>query len=197
MGILRFCTIFLFLISPVLIKAQQYDPAKVNKKAAALYEKAIAKAQEDDFKGGIVILKEAVKIDPRFLDAYLSIAGMYGEMKDYDGAIENYLKAKSIDAEYFKDYNLPFSINLAGKGEFTKALESVNEFLTIPNLNSQSRLAGEFRQKSYQFAIEYSKQKPLLDYKFEPKNMGDSVNSYRNIIPRLRSVVMNSSLHDG
>jgi outer membrane protein OmpA-like peptidoglycan-associated protein/tetratricopeptide (TPR) repeat protein len=177
MGILRFCTIFLFLISPILIEAQQYDPVKVNKKAAALYEKAIARAQEDDFKGGIVILKEAVKIDPRFLDAYLSIAGMYGEMKDYDGAIENYIKAKSIDAEYFKDYNLPFSINLAGKGEFAKALESVNEFLTIPNLNSQSRLAGEFRQKSYQFAIEYSKQKPLLDYKFEPQNMGDSVNS--------------------
>lgn len=177
MGILRFCTIFLFLISPVLIMAQQYDPAKVNKRAAALYEKAIAKAQEDDFKGGIVILKEAVKIDPRFLDAYLSIAGMYGEMKDYDGAIEHYIKAKGIDAEYFKDYNLPFSINLAGKGEFTKALEAVTEFLTIPNLNSQSRMAGEFRQKSYQFAIEYGKQKPLLDYKFEPQNMGDSVNS--------------------
>lgn len=177
MGIKRFCTIFLFLISPFLIVAQQYDPTKVKKKAAELYEKAIARAQEDDFKGGIKILKEAVQIDPRFLDAYLSIAGMYGEMKDYDGAIENYTKAKSIDAEYFKDYNLPFSINLAGKGEFARAHEAVTEFLTIPNLNSQSRLAGEFRQKSYQFAIEYARQKPLLDYKFEPRNMGDSVNS--------------------
>ncbi|WP_315821115.1 hypothetical protein [Paraflavitalea speifideaquila] len=55
MGIKRFCTILLFLVAPVLIMAQQYDPAKVNKKAAALYEKAIAKAQEDDFKGDSLV----------------------------------------------------------------------------------------------------------------------------------------------
>lgn len=177
MGIKRFCTILSFLLAPVLIMAQQYDPAKVSRKAAELYERAIRKAQEGDFKGGIVLLKDAVKIDPRFLDAYLSIAGMYGEMKDYQGAIENYEKAKAIDAAYFKDYNLPFSINLAGKGEFAKALEAVNEFMTITNLNDKSRQAGEFRQKSFQFAIEYGKQKALLDYKFEPQNMGDSINS--------------------
>lgn len=177
MGIKRFCTILSFLLAPVLIMAQQYDPAKVSRKAAELYERAIRKAQDDDFKGGILLLKDAVKMDPRFLDAYLSIAGMYGEMKDYQGAIENYEKGKAIDAAYFKDYNLPFSINLAGKGEFSKALEAVTEFLTITNLNEKSRQAGEFRQKSYQFAIEYGKQKSLSDYKFEPQNMGDSINS--------------------
>ncbi len=107
MGIKRFCTILSFLFAPVLIMAQQYDPAKVSRKAAELYERAIRKAQDDDFKGGILLLKDAVKMDPRFLDAYLSIAGMYGEMKDYQGAIENYEKAKAIDAAYFKDYNLP------------------------------------------------------------------------------------------
>lgn len=176
MGIQRFCTILSFLVLPVLVIAQ-YDPSKMKWKAVELYERGIRKAQEDDFKGGISILKEAVKIEPRFLDAYLSIAGMYGELKDYQGSIENYEKAKAIDAAYFKDFNLPFSINLAGKGEFAKALEAVNEFLTIPNLHEQSVKAGEFRRKSYQFAIEYAKQKPLLDYKFDPQNMGDSVNS--------------------
>ena len=123
------------------------------------------------------LLTEAVKIDPRFLDAYLSIAGMYGELKNYQESIDNYDKAKAIDADYFKDYNLPYSINLAGKGEFEKALAAVNEFLTIPNLNASSRKAGEYRQKSYTFAIEYAKQKPLGDYKFEPINLGDNINS--------------------
>lgn len=177
MAILRFCTILSFLLVPVFLLAQQYDPSRIKKRAAELYEKAMVKAQEGDFKGGISFLREAVKIEPRFLDAYLSIAGMYGEMKDYDGAIENYEKAKAIDADYFKDYNLPFSINLAGKGAFDKALAAVTEFLTIPNLNETGRKAGTFRQKSYQFAIEYGKQKNLLDYKFEPQNMGDSINS--------------------
>lgn len=157
--------------------AQQYDPSKVKKKAAELYEKAIAKAQGDDFKGGIQLLQEAVKIDPRFLDAYLSIAGMYGEMKEYQPAIDNYEKAKAIDAEYARDYNLPYSINLAGKGEFDKALAAVNEFLALPNLNEKSVQAGTFRKKSYEFAIEYGKQQNLPDYKFEPQNMGDHINS--------------------
>lgn len=177
MGIKRYVTVLLFIVVPVCLMAQQYDPAKVSRKAVDLYEKALNKAQEDDFKGGIKLLQDAVKIDPRFLDAYLSIAGMYGEMKDYQGAIENYQKAKAIDADYFRDYNLPYSINLAGKGQFDNALSAVTEFLTIPNLNEKSRKAGEFRQKSFQFAIEYAKQKPLSDYKFEPQNMGDSINS--------------------
>lgn len=177
MGIKHYCTILAFFIAPIFVLAQQYDPNKVSKKAAALYERAINRAQEDDFKGGIELLKEAVKIDPRFLDGFLSIAGMYGEMKDYTNAIDYYKKAQAIDAAYFKDYNLPYSINLAGKGLFDQALVAVTEFLTIPNLNPQSRSAGEFRQKSYQFAIEYAKQKPLSEYSFQPQNMGDSINS--------------------
>lgn len=186
MGIKHLCTISIFLVAPFLIVAQSYDPQKVSKKAAALYEKAMLKAQADDFKGGISILKDAVKADPRFLDGYLSIAGMYGEMKDYAGAIENYEKGKAIDSIYFKDYNLPYSINLAGKGQFERALAAVNTFLTIENLNEKSRKAGEFRSKSYQFAIDYARQQQQTDYKFEPQNMGDSINSmYSEYYPSL------------
>lgn len=155
----------------------QYDPSKISKKAMDLYEKGLEKARDGDFDEGIKTLRQAVKISPKFLDAYLSIAGMYGELKNYQLAIDNYEMAKSIDVEYFKDYNLPYSINFAGKGEFDKALAAVNEFLTIPNLNESSIKAGEYRKKSYQFAIDYAQQKPLGEYKFEPINLGDSVNS--------------------
>jgi len=155
----------------------QYDPEKVNKKAAALYNQALEKARDDDFKNAIRILKEAVRIDAGFEDAYLSMAGMYGELKNYDSAILYYEKAKSIDTAYFKDYNLPYSINIAGKGNFEKAIMAIDEFLTIPNLNESSIKAAGYRKKSYQFAVDYAKEKPLGDYLFEPKNMGDSINS--------------------
>ncbi len=176
MGVKKFCTIFI-LCGFSLFAQAQYDQLKVNKKAVPYYEKGIATAQDGNFMEGIRLLQEAVRIDAGFLDAYLSIAGMYGELKNYQKAIENYEKARAIDSFYFQDYNLPYSINLAGKGEFAKALASVNEFLAIPNLNPKSRKAGEYRQKSYQFALDYEKQKPLGDYKFEPTNMGDQINS--------------------
>jgi outer membrane protein OmpA-like peptidoglycan-associated protein/tetratricopeptide (TPR) repeat protein len=157
--------------------AQGYDPDKVPKKAQALYQQAYEKARDENYPAAIQLLQQAVKVDPRFADAYLSIAGMYSEMKQYQEAIENYEKARAIDPEYFKDYNLPYSINLAGKGQFEKALAAIDEFLSIPNLNEPSRKAGEYRRKTYQFAVDYAKSRPLNDYRFEPTNLGDSINS--------------------
>ena len=168
----------LLLLSVIEKGLAQYNPDKVNKKASALYEQAIEKARDDNFPEGIRLLKEAIKIDPKFADAYLSIAGMYGEIKKYDSAILFYENARAIDTLYFKDYNLPYSINIAGKGEFEKAITALNDFLTITNLNEQSVKAATYRKRSYQFAIDYAKEKPLGDYLFAPKNMGDSINSH-------------------
>jgi outer membrane protein OmpA-like peptidoglycan-associated protein/tetratricopeptide (TPR) repeat protein len=167
----------ILLISAAPAVWAQYRPEKVSKKASQLYSKALEQAQADDFKGGIETLQLAVKADNGFADAYLSMAGMYGELKNYQGAIDNYEKARAIDSNYFLDYNLPYSINLAGKGEFEKALEAVGRFLTVTNLNEQSRKAGEFRQKCYRFALDYAHTHDNAGYKFEPRNLGDSINS--------------------
>jgi outer membrane protein OmpA-like peptidoglycan-associated protein/tetratricopeptide (TPR) repeat protein len=155
----------------------QYNPDKVNKKAAQLYSKALEQAQNDDFKNAIETLKQSVNIYPGFEDAWLSMAGMYGELKNYGGAIESYEKARAIDSNYFKDYNLPYSINLAGKGDFDAALQAVSIFLTVTNLNETSRKAGEYRQRCYRFALDYAASHPETGYKFDPVNMGDSINS--------------------
>src|ERR1700733_13046329 len=107
-----------------LLATAQYHPDKVNKKAAQLYSKGLELAQGDDFKGGIKTLQEAVRIDTSLDNACLAMARMYGELKDYTNAVENYEKARAIDCGYFMDYNLPYSINLAFTGEFARALEA-------------------------------------------------------------------------
>jgi outer membrane protein OmpA-like peptidoglycan-associated protein/tetratricopeptide (TPR) repeat protein len=176
---MKFCLIFLLLISGGIVQAQ-FDPSKVNPKAAQLF----SKAQELTIGGylghlneAILALEEAVKIDSQFADAYLSLGGMYGAQKNYQAAIENYEKAKKIDSIYFKDYNLPYSINLAGKGDFEEALAAVDVFLSIENLNETSRKAGNYRKKCFAFAVDYEKNRKINDYKFEPQNLGDSINS--------------------
>ena len=158
--------------------AAQYNPDKVNPKATRLNSQAMELAQSDDFKGAIAALLQAVKIDPQYEEAYLSLAGMYGQMKNYPEAVANYGKARAIDSLYFIDYNLPYSIDLAGLGNFQKALEAVNEFLTVTNLNETSRKAGEYRQRCYRFALDYAATHPSSgDYKFEPQDLGDSINT--------------------
>ena len=92
---------------------------------------------------------------------------MYGQLKNYQSAIDNYEKAKSIDSVYFIDYNLSYSIDLAGKGEFEKALDAVNVFLSIPNLNETSIKAGSFQKKMLCFCNgDYAKNHPQANYKF-------------------------------
>jgi outer membrane protein OmpA-like peptidoglycan-associated protein/tetratricopeptide (TPR) repeat protein len=174
------CILSLALLLSCVCRAQvksSYDPDKVNKKAAQLYSRALDLAQGDDFKSGIALLQQAVRIDATFEDAYLSMAGMYGELKNYQGAIDNYEKARAIDSVYFMDYNLPYSINLAGKGAFDQALAAVNVFLTVTDLNETSRKAGEYRKTCYRFALDYAASHPTTGYKFQPQNLGDSINS--------------------
>jgi outer membrane protein OmpA-like peptidoglycan-associated protein/tetratricopeptide (TPR) repeat protein len=171
-----FFLLALFLYSTVSI-AQEYDPAKVNKKAATLYSQAIEKAEAGAYREAIDILDNALKADKNFVDAYLSKAGLFGELKLYQESISNYEKAFSLDPVYSRDYKLPYAINLAGTGDFRKALEAVDAFLAIPNLDETSRRAGDYRRKSFLFALEQEKIHAVRDYSFHPENLGDSINT--------------------
>lgn len=171
-----FCPVLLLLIFNFRLHAQ-YDPAKVDKKAAKYYLQSQQQAGDDNFLAGIESLKQAVAIDKQFEDAWLSMAGMYGELKNYQAAVDNYRIARSIDSNYFKDYSLSYSINLAGLGRFEEALVAVNEFKSIPNLNASSLRSAAYRSRCYQFAIDYAAKKNKADYKFEPRNLGDSINT--------------------
>lgn len=178
----RFIPMLLLFLSAILLtatnlNAQVYNPEKVNSKALKLYQKAMEQAEEGLFPEGIKSLQDAVKIDPAFADAWLSIAGMFGELKNYEQAVLNYEKAKAIDSSYFRDYNLPYSINLAGLGRFQDALKAIHSFMTINDLNESSQRASSYRRKTFQFAVEQAADTAISNYKFSPVNMGDSVNS--------------------
>lgn len=154
----------------------KYIPDRVNKKAAALNAKAMD-LLDDDVPGAIRLLQQAVQIDPNYESAWLSIAGMYAILKDYPHSIENFEKARPIDSNYFKPFNLEYSISLAGIGDFPRALQAINIFLSDTNLNEISRKSGEYRRRCYRFALDYAATHPVTNYKFEPRNLGDSINT--------------------
>ncbi len=158
-------------------QAQNYNPDAVNKKAAAAYADAIQLLQDDQTQQAIPILQKAISYDAKFADAYLSLAGAYGELKDYNNAIIIYEKAFAIDSGYTKFYLLPYSIDLAGLGKFNDALNAVNSFLSISNLNEKSRKSGEYRKSCYTFAVQYASTHTNSNYQFAPVNLGDSINS--------------------
>jgi outer membrane protein OmpA-like peptidoglycan-associated protein/tetratricopeptide (TPR) repeat protein len=166
-----------FLVFTSLTIHAQYDAGKVNKKAIESYNKAIEKAQDGKLKDAIESLEEAIKRDAKYIDAYLSLAGIHGQLKDHAKSVAQYEKAFALDPEYTFTYRLPYSINLAGLGRFDKALTVIDELLTRKNLHPNTQKAAEYRKKTYEFALDFEKKNAGSNYVFKPVNMGDAINS--------------------
>ncbi|MCW3090394.1 MAG: OmpA/MotB domain protein [Ferruginibacter sp.] len=172
-----FIVLLIIVLSAYCCTAQWYDPNKVNIKAGDIYARAYEDAQDQRYDMAIAKINKALEIEPRFVDAFLSRAGIYANLKRYDSSVNDFEKASQLDPVYSVTYLLPYSISLAGLGQFQKALDAVNHFLQYDKLNTQSIRAGNYRKGVYQFALDYEKKHPLNNYVFAPKNLGDSVNS--------------------
>ncbi|MBC7587048.1 MAG: PD40 domain-containing protein, partial [Chitinophagaceae bacterium] len=175
----KYCFFFLFLYA-MQLHAQIYEVEKIKPKATKIYDQAIEKMRDELFEEAIPLLQKAIAADTNYVDAILSLAGVYGQLKKHDLAVANYEIAKRKDTLYFKQYHLPYSINLAGTGRFGDALHAVNYFLAIPKISDRSIFAGNYRKKCFQFAVDYAKQHTDNSYVFAPTNLGDSVNSNKS-----------------
>ena len=161
----------------LIVSAQWYDPEKVNKKAGDIYGQAYEDATAGNYTAAFKRLEQALALDPKFVDVYLSRAGIYADLKNYTASVTDFETGLQMDSVYSKTYLLPYSISLAGVGKFQKALDAVDEFLSNPKLNKQSIKAGNYRKSTYQFAVDYEKKHPANGYVFAPFNLGDSINS--------------------
>lgn len=174
----RFPLYFSFFIFCFSLNASaQYDASKVSKKAVEAYNKAIEKASNGDYNEAIELFKQAIQKDEKYLEAYLSLAGVYGQIKNYDQSILNYEKAFALDSNFSSLYKLPYSINLAGLGRFDQALSTINSLLARTDISSTTRKAAEYRKSTYQFAVDFAKTHANENYVFAPQNLGDSVNT--------------------
>ena len=171
-----FLLIFFSGIS-IPVNAQWYDPDKVNPKAKLLYENAYDLAMNGDYNGSVAKLQEVLTIDPTYVEAYLSRAGINADMNNYAGSVEDFTKAFSLDSVFSASYLLPFSISLAGTGKFEAALTAVNKFLQLPRLNEQSIKAANYRKSTYEFATQYAKQHPAAGFVFHPVHAGPGINT--------------------
>ena len=174
-----FVHILLFAFCQLIIanysSAQVSNTAKINPKAVKLYNQGMEAAADNKFENAISYFLQAIYLDTNYVDAYLSLAGVYGQSKKSDLAVEYYEKAIRKDTAATKVFKLTLAINLAGMGNFHRALDVVNDYLSNPKLGEASRKAGEFRKRCFEFALEQDKKN--TGRQFTPKNAGDKINS--------------------
>lgn len=172
-----------FLFASLLITASAQNNRKSKlfaAKAVELFEKAAILLRDGEPRQAIPLLQQSLKLDSNFLEANLSLAGAYGEIKDYQRAVTQYEQCFRQDNKNTSFYYLPYSINLAGLGRYTDALQALEVFSSTPNLSERSKKSLVYRKATYEFAINYAKAKPNQQYFFNPVNLGDSVNTARS-----------------
>ena len=156
----------------------QYDPSKINKKAVALYTQAQDRIEDGSLVNATGLLQQAIGADKNYVEAYLTLAAIYGKLKNHNSSIANYEKAFTIDSNYTIDYKLAYSIQLAATGEFEKALTAVNDLLgKKPPKNQTSLESAQKRKKAYEFAVDYAKTNTVKNYVFAPQNVGGNINT--------------------
>lgn len=167
---------FCILLFTSFASHAQYDQSKISKKSIQIYNQALEKLGYGEYEDAVLLLKEALQHDNNYLDAMLSLAGVFGELKQHQLSVTTYEQAFALDSNYTSEYRLPYAINLAGLGQFDKALNSINALLSKTNLNTGTRKAAEYRRKTFQFAVDFAKAHPE-PYDFKPQNLGDAINT--------------------
>ncbi|MEQ1678497.1 MAG: flagellar motor protein MotB, partial [Chitinophagaceae bacterium] len=155
----------------------QYDPQKIDKKAIALFEQAQQRAEQGNYISSTGLLQQAIEADKNYVDAYLALASVFAKLKNHNSSRANYEKAFSIDSVYTMDYKALYAVQLAGDGDFEKALTAINELLSKkPPKNTTALERIQRQKKNYEFAIAYAKTNTQKNYVFAPQNLGNTVN---------------------
>ena len=78
---MRIILLYILLITSYISQAQWYNPDKVNKKAGEIYGQAYEEATAGNYSAAFKHLNDALTLDPKLVDVYLSRAGIYAEQK--------------------------------------------------------------------------------------------------------------------
>ena len=91
-----------------------------------------------NFAEAKVLCEEAVRLDPKYLDSYLLLAGIQVAAKEYDTAISTYRKVIAIDPKN-RDALLYLGVTLADQKEYAVAQKEFEEAVKLDPRNAEVR----------------------------------------------------------
>ncbi len=164
-------TILLLFIFSGSLSAQQYT-TKSNR-AIENYEKGREYYLRYQYDEAVAFLSKAIEIDPDFIEAYIGLAQVYTDMKEYKNAAGVYKKGMAIDPEFYPA-GYYFMGNVEMKtGDYESAKSSFQQFMEMNKGSKTLRNSAENKIIDCNFAIDAMKH-PVP---FSPINLGANINS--------------------
>lgn len=144
-----------------------------SKKAIKNYELASETYRQRDNDQTIIYLNKAIDQSPKFIEAWLFKADVLHSFNRLEDEIDAYLKAISIDPDFFPNVYFNLANAYLKLGNYNLAKTKYEEFLSISNISSRNRKLAKQRLANCEFAI-HSINNPV---DFNPNNLGDAINS--------------------
>ena len=141
------------------IRSNPNNAAAYIKRGYAFFAHSQAGEKQVFLDHAIADFTEAIKLDPKNLDAYFNRAGLYSQKKDHDHAIADYDRAIKIDANNAELYAFRGQA-YTQKENFDQALSDFKEAI---RLNPKCKNAYTFRGSTYFVRSVYNKENKDYD----------------------------------
>jgi outer membrane protein OmpA-like peptidoglycan-associated protein len=177
-----FCLIILTLFVPALLFGQPEVLTTKDKKAKEDYLKAQKLYDSRQSKQASILLFDAIKHDPSFIEAHILLGYVYEDMGDRQGAIAETKLALNINPHYFKGLYFTLAQLQLFIGNYAESLQNYETYLLNPIDDPKMEFSTKMGIEDCKFAIEALKH-PVP---FDPKNMGININGqYSEYFPTI------------
>lgn len=166
--------LLLIFLLPMLLSAQSpKNLSTKNKRAVARYNEALAAYNRYNLDEAERLLKESIKIEHNFIEAYLVLTQVYSEKGEPEKAISSAEKAVSINNNFFPKTYFNLGVLNFSIGNYQKALEYFEKYLTYHETSGSMVELARNNIERCRFAI-HAVANPVP---FNPANIGDSINT--------------------
>jgi hypothetical protein len=153
--------------------AAQDKPVTHSKKAIDAYNKALQSYSVHNFGTAENLLMEAVREDPRFIDAFLLLAEVYEDWDIPQKAIDAYRKGLEINENYYPNGFFRLGNLEYGEGRYAEARSDYDHFLAMHTGNQNNEDKARNGIIRCDFSI-HAMEHPV---EFKPVNLGPNVNT--------------------
>jgi outer membrane protein OmpA-like peptidoglycan-associated protein/tetratricopeptide (TPR) repeat protein len=161
------------LLFTVMLAEGQTTLSTKSKKAQKSYDDAMKSYNLHYFSQAIDQLNEAVKEDDKFIEAWLSMAEVYMDMKKDEDAIKTYKKCTEINPDFFPGMYINLGELEFINAKYKDALSDYEKYLTYPSISDKSRMFALAGIANCDFSI-----KAIANpVPFNPKNLGTAINN--------------------
>jgi len=142
-------------------------------KALKIYNEGLTSYDYLDYPKAENQFKEALKLDPKFLEAYMMLGELYLKQKRYPESAENYSRAVRIDSLFFKPVFFSLATAEMMTGDYQNAKIHFQVYLEQKGMSEKNQLIARKNIRNCEFAIEAVKN-PVS---FNPVNAGNGINT--------------------